>query len=70
MHHPCKCHNPTTCKWFMAVAPYERGRYGGDARPCSALYPSKAALKRNCDMKGWELVVVELTPPQSDAEAD
>lgn len=56
-------------KWYVGVLPYEPGRYGGDARPCSAFYPSEAALRRNWDLDGAEIVVVELPDSQSDAGA-
>lgn len=57
-------------KWYIGVMPYEPGRYSGDARVCSSFYPSKAALRRNWDMRGADVVTVELSDSPSDAKAE
>jgi hypothetical protein len=55
--------------WYMAVAPYEKDRYGGDAIACSCLYPSKQELKRHCLLGKWRIVAVKLPDKRSDTSA-
>ena len=57
-------------KWYIAVLPHEPGRYVGNARVCSSLYPTEEALRRNWDMEGAAVVEVDIPDSQHDGGAN